>query len=64
MSDYTESQQELAKAYASVRDATKITRVDKNGHGHPAGPQPLSEIVALLGIDNYRTFQPAKKEKL
>ena len=56
VSQYSESQLELAKAYASVREASKITRVDKNGHGHPAEPQPLSEIVALLSIDNYRTF--------
>jgi hypothetical protein len=56
MSDYTESQLQLAQAYASVREATKITRVDENGHGHIAEPQPLSEIVALLGIDNYRTY--------
>ena len=55
-SNHSESQLELAKAYASVRESTKITRIDANGHGHPAEPQPLSEIVALLGIDNYRTF--------
>jgi hypothetical protein len=55
-SNYSESQFELAKAYASVRADTKIIRVDKNGHGHIAEPQPLSEIVALLGIDNYRTY--------
>jgi hypothetical protein len=56
MSDYSESQLQLAQAYASVREATKITRVDENGFGHPAEPKSLSEIVALLGIDNYRTF--------
>jgi len=56
MSDYSESQQELARAYASVRADTKIIRIDENGYGHPAELQPLSEIVALLGIDNYRTY--------
>ncbi|MDA9350162.1 hypothetical protein N9R32_00120 [Actinomycetota bacterium] len=56
MSQYSESQLQLAQAYASVREATKITRIDENGFGHPAEPKPLNEIVALLGIDNYRTF--------
>ena len=56
MNNYSESQLQLAQAYASVREATKITRIDKDGFGHPAEPQPLSEIVALLSIDNYRTF--------
>jgi preprotein translocase subunit Sec63 len=55
-SNYSESQLQLAQAYASVREATKITRIDENGFGHPAEPQPLSEIVALLGIDNYKTY--------
>ena len=62
MNNYSESQLQLAKAYASVREATKITRVDKNGHGHPAEPQPLSEIVALLRIDNYRTFSQVRRD--
>jgi len=56
MNNRLESQFELAKAYASVREATKITRIDESGFGHPAEPQPLSEIVALLSIDGYRTF--------
>jgi hypothetical protein len=54
--NYSESQQELARAYASVREATKITRVDENGFGHPAEPQPIEDIVSLLKIDGYRTF--------
>ena len=56
MNNRLESQLQLAQAYASVRESMNIYRLDANGHGHPADPQPLSEIVALLAIDNYRTF--------
>ena len=55
-SNYSESQLQLAQAYADVRATIEIIHIDENGRGVPAKPLPLEQIVELLQIDGYRTF--------
>ena len=47
---------QLAQAYAEVRSTIEIIHIDENGRGVPAAPLPLEQIVELLQIDGYRTF--------